>query len=119
MKNEMRTITLDATGKRPGRLASEIADIVNGKDTVVYAPNQAPNVRVKVEHASRMHISEKKKKEKVYDRYSGYFGGRREETLAQVITKKGYGEVLRRAVYGMLPDNRLRTEKMKKIQIQG
>ena len=118
MKTDKHTIKIDATGKRPGRLASEIATLLNGKDITTYAPNIAPNVAITIENASKMDISEKKKRGKIYDRYSGYFGGRREETLAQVIKKKGYSEMLRRAIYGMLPNNRLRTVKMKKITIQ-
>ena len=113
-----RTVTIDATNRRLGRLASEIANILNGKDSASYRPNVAPNVTVSVSNASRMHITEKKRKTKVYDRYTGYFGGRRTVTLAQMIEKKGYGEPLRKAVYGMLPHNRLRAIKMKRLQIQ-
>ena len=109
-------VTLDATDKRIGRLASHIADILNGKNTPSYAPNKVPNVTVEVDNVSQMRIEEKKKAGKIYDRYTGYFGGRREVSLGQVIAKKGYAEVLRRAVYGMLPGNRLRAVKMKKIK---
>ncbi len=114
-----KKITFDATGKRLGRLASDIATVLNGKNTVMYVPNHPSDVIVEVSNVSHMQITERKKKGKVYDRYTGYFGGRREETLEQVIIDKGYQEVLRRAVYGMLPDNRLRRVKMKKLHIQG
>ena len=113
-----RMISIDANGKRLGRLASEIAVILNGKDTVAYAANQAPKVKVSVKNAARMRIDEKKRKNKIYDHYTGYFGGRRTITLGQLIEKKGYSEPLRRAVYGMLPNNKLRTVKMKKLHIQ-
>ena len=116
MKTAREKIALDATGKRIGRLASAIANTLNGKDTPMYAPNQVPNVTVEVANASRMRIDEKKKK-KVYERYTGFFHGRRETTLAEVADKKGYGEILRKAVYGMLPGNRLRNEKMKRLHI--
>ena len=53
-------ISIDANGKRLGRLASEIAVILNGKDTVAYAANQAPKVKVSVKNAARMRIDEKK-----------------------------------------------------------
>ena len=113
-----RAVTIDATNRRLGRLASEIATVLNGKDTPAYRPNVAPNVSVTVSHASRMQITDKKRKTKIYERYTGYFGGRRTVTLERLIEKKGYGEALRKAVYGMLPDNRLRAVKMKKLHIQ-
>ena len=117
MSTERRIVTLDATGKRLGRLASEIATILNGKDTENYAPNRIPDVRVEVTHASRLLFTDAKKKGKRYDSYSGYFGGRKEITLEQLIAKKGYREVLNKAVYGMLPNNRLRPEKLKRLHV--
>ena len=117
MNTTVQTITIDAAGKRPGRLASEIAHILNGKDSAAYMPNKVPEVRVEVSNASRMQIDEKKKAGKIYERYTGYFGGRRETTLGRLLKQKGYSEVLRKAIYGMLPDNRLRAVKMKKVRI--
>ena len=117
MKEQKETITIDARGKRLGRLATEIANILNGKNTPDYAPNRVPEVVVEVANAAQLQITEKKKAEKVYERYSGYFGGRKETTLAQMAEKKGYSEVLRKAVFGMLPNNRLRKEKIKQLHI--
>lgn len=108
---------LDATGKRLGRFASEIANVLNGKGSPAYAPNTVPDITVEVMNAARMQITEKKKKEKIYERYTGHFSGRKEETLARVIEKKGYGEALRKAVYGMLPNNRLRRIKMNNLHV--
>ena len=113
-----KKITINAAGKRIGRLASEISIILNGKDSVEYVPNRAPNVSVEVENASGMQVDRKKKEGKVYQRYTGYFGGRKEITLGALVKKKGFSEVLRRAVYGMLPGNRLRNVKMKNLHIQ-
>ncbi|MDE0243530.1 MAG: 50S ribosomal protein L13 [Candidatus Kaiserbacteria bacterium] len=117
MEEKRRDITIDVAGDRLGRAASKIATILNGKDSVTYAPNQVPNVLVTVENASKMAIDERKKRQKVYVRYTGYFGGKKEQSLAQLIEKRGYGEVLRRAIYGMLPSNRLRDRKMRRVQI--
>lgn len=117
MTNTQERISINAAGKRLGCLATEIANMLNGKHTPEYAPNKAPNVLVEVANASQMQITEKKKNNKIYERYTGYFGGRKEITLAQLIEKKGYSEALRKAVYGMLPSNRLRKKKMKKLQI--
>lgn len=110
-------VTIDATGKRLGRLASDIAVKLNGKDSPAHAPNKVPNVTIEVSNAAQMQISEKKKQQKEYKRYTGHFGGLRTTTLAELIEKKGYREALRRAVYGMLPSNRLRDEKMRRLHI--
>ena len=117
MINTQEKISINAAGRRLGILATEIANLLNGKHTPEYAPNRVPNVVLEVSNAAQMQITEKKKTEKIYERYTGYFGGRKEITLAQLIEKKGYGEALRKAVYGMLPGNRLRKVKMKKLQI--
>ena len=118
MTTATETITIDATGKRLGRLASSIAIILNGKNTPEYAPNKVPNVQVEVENVSQLHITEKKKKQKTYQHYTGHFGGLRTRTLSDLIDKKGVGEALRKAVYGMLPANRIRNEKMKRLHIK-
>lgn len=114
---KQKKISIDATGKRLGRLASEIAEILSGKHEPTFVPNAVPNVSVTVLNASGMQITEEKKTKKMYDRYTGYFGGRKETSLRQVLEKKGYAEALRRAVYGMLPSNRLRSVKMKRLRI--
>ena len=117
MTEQKQKITISAAGKRIGRLATEIADMLNGKHIVDYAPNKAPDIVIEVSDASKMQITEKKKTDKIYERYTGYFGGRKEMTLSQLIEKKGCGEALRKAVYGMLPGNRLRKVKMKNLLI--
>ena len=118
MADEKREIVLDVTGNRLGRVASQIASILNGKDTPDYAPNNVPNVVITVENASKMAIDERKKRQKTYVRYSGYFGGKKSQTLEELAEKRGYREVLRRAIYGMLPSNRLRDEKLRRVRIQ-
>ena len=109
--------TIDARGKRLGRVATEVATILIGKDRTDVVRNVVPDVHVTVTNASKLLIDEKKREQKEYDRYSGYPGGRRTRTLEQVITQKGYAEVLRNAVYGMLPHNRLRAQRMKQLTI--
>lgn len=100
--------TIDAEGKKLGRVATEAAMVLMGKNKPDYRPNVAPNVRVIIENGSKLAISEKKKDETIYTRYSGYPGGLKSETLGDVIEKKSHGEVIRRAVHGMLPANKLR-----------
>ncbi len=109
--------TIDATGKTLGRTATKIATMLTGKNTTTYAPNVVPQVTVKLENASKAKIDMRKLDTKLYERYSGYPGGFREETMQKVISKKGYAEIFRNAVYGMLPKNKLRDRFIKNLII--
>lgn len=115
---EKRTHTVDAKGKRLGRVASQVAHVLLGKDQTDFAKNTVANVSVTVENVNDLDISEKKRTTKIYDRYSGFHGGRKEETLEELIAKKGTGEALKKAVYNMLPANRLRKDRMKNLEIK-
>ncbi len=112
-----REYTIDAKDKKIGRLASEIAVILMGKDDAKYAPNVVADVKVLIENSSKLDISEKKMDQKIYDHYSGYPGGRKEITLRKLIEKKGYAAPLENAIYGMLPKNKLRDLLMKNLII--
>ena len=114
----MEVIKIDATGKKIGRLSTEIADLLNGKTSPKYAPNVVPDIKVEVENASRLDILDKKRKSKIYQRYTGFFGGLKERTMEQVIVKKGYEEIIRHSVRGMLPSNRLRAVKLKRLTVK-
>lgn len=109
--------TIDARGKRVGRLASDIAMKLIGKDAAAYVPNKVADVTVTVSGVSNMDISDSKRNGEVYKRYSGYPSGQKVETMKKLIERKGYAEVLRQAVYGMLPNNKLRKERMKNLEI--
>ncbi len=115
--HDIITHELDARGKRVGRLASDIAMLLMGKNRADVVRNQTAPVRVVVKNASQLLIDEKKRLQKTYVRYSGYPGGQKTATMQKVIADKGYAEVLRRAVYGMLPSNRLRALRMKQLHI--
>ena len=114
----MKRYSIDLTGKKLGRVASEIAVLLMGKDDPNFAPNKVADVEIVAENASAMDISQKKLDSKVYDHYSGYPGGRKEVVMKDLIAKKGYAEVLRNAVNGMLPKNKLRSILMKKLTIK-
>jgi large subunit ribosomal protein L13 len=107
----------DAKDKKMGRLATEIAVVLMGKDSPSFSPNTVADVKVVVDNASFLDISEKKKDEKIYDHYSGYPGGRKEIPLRRLIERKGYAAPLKNAVYGMLPKNKLRDLLMKNLEI--
>ena len=117
MEDTIRTHTISADGKRLGRLASEIAHILLGKDMPDFTKNSVAPVHITVEHVDALDLPEAKRATKIYTRYSGHPGGLKRETLEQVIAHKGAGEALRRAVYNMLPANRLRKARMKNLII--
>ncbi|MDZ7726346.1 MAG: 50S ribosomal protein L13 [Candidatus Campbellbacteria bacterium] len=110
--------TIDAQGKKLGRVASEAAKLLMGKNTVTYKPNLAPGVTVTISNASKLSISEGKRSDKIYRRYTGYPGGLREESLGEVVDKKSNAEIIKKAVYGMLPDNKLRKEMLANLVIE-
>jgi len=110
---EDKIYTIDATNRPIGRVATEVATILLGKNTPHFAKNVVVSAQVTVAHIDKLKISEKKRSQKEYQRYSGYPGGQKIQTLQDLIDKKGYEEVMRKAVYGMLPSNRLRAERMK------
>lgn len=110
--------TIDATGKTLGRIATEAASVLLGKNTPSVKKNVVANVTVRVTHASAMRITEKKKELKTYHSHSGYPGSDRATKLSEVITKQGYGEALKRAVSGMTPKNTLREKRLKRLIVE-
>ena len=113
----MKEYTLDATDKAFGRVASEAAVLLMGKDDPSFRKNVVADVKVNIVNASKTKYDPKKLKGKIYQRYSGYPGGRKERTMQEVIDKKGYKEIFEKAVYGMLPANKLRSILMKNLII--
>ena len=114
--NTATLITLDAKGKTLGRLASEIAFALQGKNTPHYAPHIFVPVNITVHNIEALHVTGAKMKNKKYWHYSGYPGGIYSQGLAE-MWEKSPQEVLRRAVYGMLPKNTLRQRRIKGLKI--
>ena len=112
------TYTIDATDRTLGRVASEAAHALLGKRSVQYVQNLAMPMKVVIENASKLHLPSLRTAGKVYTRYTGYPGGLRSITMAEVIEKKGIEEVVRVTVDGMLPRNKLRTQRMKNLIIK-
>lgn len=113
----MKEHVIDATNKKVGRVATEAATVLMGKDTPNFQKNILANVKVSIVNASKASISEKKKGQKTYTRYTGYPGGLRQPTMEEVIEKHGYAKVFENAVSGMLPKNKLRSQMMKNLVI--
>lgn len=109
--------TIDATNKRLGKLASEIAIILMGKNSVDFAKNTVADVKVIVENSDKIDFTDKKKDQKYYLNYSGFPGGQKKEFLGRMLMRKGPEEVIKRAVSRMLPKNKLRDRMLLNIEI--
>lgn len=109
--------TIDAAGKKLGRVASEAAMILRGKNSPDFAPHKMSGNKVTILNASQVDLAAVKM-DKEYTRYSGYPGGLTKETRKHLIDRKGYGEIFKKAVYGMLPGNRLRAQIMKNLTVE-
>ena len=109
--------TIDATNKKLGRLASEAAALLIGKSTVDFAKNNVTDVKVEIVNASKVDISPEKLEKEYYRAYSHFPGGYKETTWKRTVEKKGFGELFRKAIDGMLPKNKLRTKRLKNLTV--
>ena len=112
-----KTYTIDADGKVLGRLAGEIALLLRGKHKPEFAPYKDIGDFVIVKNIGKIKLTGKKFKQKVYYRHSGYLGGLKIIPLKKIFDRNP-GEVLRKAVFGMLPKNRLRDKMIKRLRIE-
>jgi large subunit ribosomal protein L13 len=113
---ERRWYLVDAEGQTLGRLATRIADILRGKDKPQYTPHVDTGDFVVVVNAEKIAVTGKKLDEKIYYRHSGYPGGLKSRPL-RVELERRPTEVLRKAVKGMLPRNRLARQQLGKLKI--
>ena len=113
---DRRWFVVDATGQRLGLLASRVAVVLEGKHKPTYATHMDTGDHVIVLNAGRVEVSGSKVESKVYSRHSGYPGGLRQETLGDLLQRRPE-EVIRRAVKGMLPRNRLGAQQLRKLKI--
>ena len=107
---------VDADGQILGRLATEIADTLRGKNKPAYTPHVDTGDFVIVVNAEKVRVTGKKLDQKIYYRHSGYPGGLRERTLAEQLARRPE-EVIRRAVKGMLPKNKLAAAQLRKLKV--
>jgi large subunit ribosomal protein L13 len=107
---------VDAEGKNLGRLASEIATVLRGKNKPQYTPHVDTGDFVVVVNAQKIAVTGNKLKGKIYYRHSGYPGGLKSRTLGEMLERRP-NEVLRKAVKGMLPKNRLAARQITKLKI--
>jgi len=111
-----KTYTIDASGKILGRLSAEIAFLLQGKTLPSYVPYLDNGAEVIVINTSQLKVTGKKNEQKKYYRHSGYPGGLKEVAYKNIFSRDP-NEVLRRAVYGMLPRNKLRAKMMKRLKL--
>ena len=114
MKRE--THTIDATGKVLGRLASEIAVLLRGKNKPDFLPSRDMGDFVVVKNVAKIKITGKKFDKKIYYHHTGYLGGLKKASFKELF-RKDPAKVFKKAVFGMLPKNKLRDKQIKRLKI--
>jgi large subunit ribosomal protein L13 len=109
-------VVVDAEGKTLGRLATQLADLLRGKRKPTYTPHVDVGDFVIVVNAEKIVVTGNKLEAKRYWRHSGYPGGIRSRTLGEQLERRPE-EVIRRAVKGMLPRNRLARQQLRKLKV--
>ena len=111
-----KTHLIDATDRVLGRLASEVAALLHGKNKPDFSPYKDIGDFVIIKNVKNLKITGRKMKQKEYFRHSGFLGGVR-LTPFKKLFKENPAEVFKKAVYGMLPKNKLRTKMIKRLKI--
>lgn len=107
---------IDAKDQILGRLATQVAKVLMGKNKAHYVPYLDTGDFVVVVNAARVKVSGKKETQKVYTRHSGYPGGLKTETFDKLLTRKPQ-YIIEHAVKGMLPHNKLGRQMIKKLKV--
>lgn len=116
MSNKIQEYKIDAKNRILGRLASEAAVLLWGKNKPDFAPNKVPNAKVQIFNISKIKISGKKFEQKLYYSHSGYVGNLKTKTFKEIFEKDPC-QVVQRAVLGMLPKNKLRKIMIKNLEL--
>ena len=111
-----KTYLIDASGKTLGRLATRAASLLIGKGKACFAKDQLVGDQVIVINAAKVHVTGKKKEQKVYTNFTGFAGGLRSITLEELMEKKPT-EVIVKAVSRMLPKNRIGDVMIKRLRV--
>lgn len=114
---ENKIYTIDASGKTLGRVSTLAASYLMGKNSVNYARNKVLDIKVEIINASKTKMSEKRAKETLHEKYSGYPGGLKFSTNEEIIKKKGWAGLYELSVSGMLPGNKLKPKMMKNLKV--
>jgi len=111
----MKEYTIDAKGRVLGRVASEAAAILRGKNDASFQENIAPNIKLTVLNVDLIKLTGQKMNQKEYKSYAGYPGSLKITPIERAIAKKGRSFVFRTAVLGMLPKNKLQIRMIKNL----
>lgn len=114
---ERKTHTIDAKDKVLGRLAVEIAVLLRGKNKPEFAPNKDTGDFVVVKNINRFKLTGKKFEQKVYYHHTGFPGGLKKVPLKKIFDKDP-AQILQKAVFGMLPKNKLRAKQIKRLKTE-
>jgi len=114
---ERKTHTIDAAGKVLGRLASEVAVLLRGKNKTEFAPHKDVGDFVVIKNVDKIKVTGGKMDKKIYYRHSGYPGGIKQATFREVF-EKNPAELFRKAVAGMLPNTKLKKEQIKRLSFE-
>jgi large subunit ribosomal protein L13 len=113
---EQKWIVIDAKGQTLGRLATQIARLLIGKDKPSYSPHVIGGDIVVVTNSAKIKVTGNKMTDKMYYRHSGYPGGLKETNLAELL-QKDPAQVITHAVAGMLPKNKLQAIMLKNLKV--
>lgn len=116
-KKQENVIEMDAKDQVLGRFATQVATYLQGKHRVDYAPHKDFEQTVKISNIKKIRVTGKKTEQKIYWRHSGYPGGIRGRTYEEQFARDP-SSVLRYAVKGMLPKNRLQSRRLKRLIIE-
>lgn len=117
-KEDIKTswYVIDAKGKTLGRVAAAVAKVLRGKGKVIFTPSVDTGDHVVIINASLVRVTGNKLKDKSYSRYSGYPGGIKNVTLENMLKNRPEA-VIRHAVRGMIPHNRLGRDIYRKLKV--
>ena len=113
---EKKWYVVDAKGQTLGRLATVVADTLRGKRKPIYTPNIDTGDFVVIINAEKIVVTGKKPEQKMYYRHSGYPGGLKAEPFGKLLARRPE-EIVRRAVRGMLPHNKLGRAQLRKLKV--
>jgi len=116
LKRERNWLVVDASGRTLGRLATQIADALRGKTKPEYTPHIDTGDFVVVVNAEKISVTGNKRADKKYYRHSGYPGGIKRQTYAELLARKPQ-EAIRRSIRGMLPKGPLGRQQLKKLKV--
>ena len=117
MEPKRQTHIIDAKAESLGRVAVKAANLLRGKGKTDFEPYRDMGDFVVVKNIKEIKITGRKEEQKIYYHHSGYLGGLREKPLGKLLAERP-DEVMRKAIWGMLPKNKLRGAQIKRLKVE-